>query len=218
MKVINFCKNLNKENIFLKWYFKLFAALSAFSASVEACGGTINEFQSISSPGTYYDNYLDCTWNIELGDVHGFNIVNNLFDVEYHSSCGWDYLKLVDGSGYERNFCGETYDQYYSSSSSGSSSSSSSSSGSSYYSSSSSSYGRKRRSGDKKEGGKSHPDLVNVSNDGFPDRVFIAGGSATIKFHTDGSVRHMGFDFGLEKLTRFQIITHHAGVSWFSQF
>jgi hypothetical protein len=124
-------------------------------------------------------------------------------------------LKLVDGSGYERNFCGETFDKYdgSSSSSDSSSGSSNSSSGSSYYSSSSSSSGRKRRSADKKEGGKWTTDLVNVSNDGFPDRVFIAGGSATIVFHTDHSIRHQGFDFGLEKLNRFQIITHHAGVS-----
>merc|ERR1712037_1089339 len=121
---------------------KLFAALSAFSASVDACGGTVNEYQSISSPGHYYDNDLDCTWNIELGDVPSFTIVNNLFDVEYNSYCGFDFLKLIDGNGYEQNFCGETYSQYYSSSSS---SGSYSSSGSSSSSSSSGYSGRKRR-------------------------------------------------------------------------
>jgi len=183
---------------------KLFAALSAFSASVEArCGYTITEFQSVASPGHYYDNYLDCSWNIELGDIIGFNIVNNLFDVEQHSICAYDYLKLVVGDGYERNFCGETYDFYDYSSSSSSSGSSSSSSSSSYY--------RKRRSDDKKEGGKWTPDLVNVSNEGFPERVFIAGGFAYIQFHTDHSVRHQGFDFTLEKASRFDIIKFHAG-------
>ena len=75
---------------------------------------------------TIYENHVDCTWNIELGNINGFNIVKNYFDIEYQSSCGYDYLKLVDGNGYERNFCGETYDAYYGSSSS---------SGSSYYSS-----------------------------------------------------------------------------------
>merc|ERR1712127_284876 len=98
-----------------------------------------------------------------------------------------------------------------SSSSSSGSSSSSSGSSSSYYGSSSSSSGRKRRTADKKEGGKWTPDLVNVSNDGFPDRVFIAGGSATIQFHTDLSVRHQGFDFDLERPSRFEIIEFYAG-------
>jgi len=182
---------------------KLFAALSAFSASVEACGGTIFEFQSIKDPGTWhgtwlsdiYDNNVDCTWTIRLGNINGFNIVKNYFDIEYHSSCGYDYLKLVDGDGYERNFCGETYNPVYYTGSSSSSSSS----------------GRKRRTADKKEGGKWTPDLVNVSNDGFPDRVFIAGGSATIKFHTDYSIGHHGFDFDLERPSRFDIIEFYAG-------
>merc|ERR1712037_450046 len=188
---------------------KLFAAFSAFSASVEACGGTINEFQSIKSPvwySGYYDNNIDCTWNIDLGDISGFTIVKNLFDVEYTSSCGFDFLKLIDGNGYERNFCGETYSQYYSSSSSSGSSSSYSSSSSSSYS------GRKRRSGeDKKEGGKWTSGLVNVSNDGFPDRMTITGGSATIRFVTDFSVQHQGFDFSIEKPSRFDIIEYHVG-------
>jgi len=187
---------------------KLFATLSAFSASVEACGGTVNEFQSIASPEWnygYYGNNVDCTWNIELGNINGFNIVKNLFDVEHTNDCAFDYLKLVDGSGYERNFCGETFDSYDSSSSSSSSSGSYSSSSSSYSAS------RKRRSAGKKEGGKWTPDLVNVSDDGFPSRVFIAGGSATIEFHTDISVQHQGFDFDLERPSRFDIIEFYAG-------
>merc|ERR1712037_118867 len=182
--------------------------IAAFSASVSACGGTINDFQSISSPTWYYGYYgnnLDCTWNIELGNISGFNIVKNLFDVEYRYDCAYDFLKLVDGSGYERNFCGETYESYDSSSGSSSSSSYSSS-----YSSSSS-Y-RKRRSAGKKPGSKWTPDLVNVNNDGFPERVFIAGGSAVIQFSTDISIRHKGFDFDIERPSRFDIIEFYAGV------
>jgi hypothetical protein len=112
-------------------------------------------------------------------------------------------LKLVDGDGFERNFCGETY------------SSLSSYDYDSYhgdYSYSSSNY-RKRRSADEKEGGKWTTDLVNVSNTGFPERVFIAGGSATVQFHTDYSVRHQGFHFDLERPSRFDIIEYFAGVS-----
>merc|ERR1712071_300818 len=94
---------------------KLFAAVSAFAASANACGGTVNEFQSaINSPvwyNGYYDNYLDCVWNIELGDVTAFTIVNNFFDVEYQYNCGYDYLK-VEANGEESNFCGETYGSY----------------------------------------------------------------------------------------------------------
>nr|CAC83954.1 Oikosin 4A protein [Oikopleura dioica] len=202
---------------------KLFAALSAFSASVEACGGTITEHQTISSPvwyNDYYPNNVDCVWTIDLGDVPGFNIVNNFFDLEHHSSCAYDYLKVVE-NGNEQNFCGETYNsceylncEGYSSSSSSSGSSSSSSSSSYSSSSSSSSYssGRKRRSEpEKEEDGKYSPDLVNVSDYGFPDSMFISGGSARIEFHTDYSIRHQGFRFTIEKQTRFQIIQHHVG-------
>ncbi|CBY09593.1 unnamed protein product [Oikopleura dioica] len=84
---------------------------AAYVAYLASCGGIINEFQSISNPlwfSSFYDNNLDCTWRIELGDISGFTIVNNLFDMEYESGCGWDYLKLIDGNGYEQNFCGET--------------------------------------------------------------------------------------------------------------
>jgi len=202
---------------------KLFAALSAFSASVEACGGTITEHQTISSPvwyNGYYPNNVDCVWTIDLGHVPGFFIVNNFFDLEYNSICAYDYLKVVE-NGNEQNFCGETYNsceylncEGYSSSSSSSGSSSSSSSSSYSSSSSSSSYssGRKRRSEpEKEEDGKYSPDLVNVSDHGFPDSMFISGGSARIEFHTDYSVRHQGFRFTIEKQTRFLIIQHHVG-------
>jgi len=167
---------------------KLFAAVSAFAASANACGGTVNEFQSaINSPvwyNGYYDNYLDCVWNIELGDVTAFTIVNNFFDVEYQYNCGYDYLK-VEANGEESNFCGETYGSYEAS-------------------------GRKRRSEDEKEDPK-YTYLENVSNDGFPDRMFIEGGSATITLSTDYSVRHQGFNFVIEKPSRFEVISYHVG-------
>lgn len=161
---------------------------AAYAAYLASCGGIVNEFQSITNPmwfSSFYFNNLDCTWHIELGDISGFTIVNNFFDMEYESGCGWDYLKLIDGNGYEQNFCGELregvfFDSY-------------------------SNYEEEQQLEDEKDERNPTTQLVNVSNDGFPDRMFIAGGSATIRFVTDSSLRHGGFHFNIEKPSRFDI-------------
>ena len=190
-------------------------AVSAVSASVEACGGTVTEFQSrITSPGypSFYENDLDCTWNIDLGDVFGFTIVKNHFDVEEVINCGHDYLKIVDGNGYEQNFCHSPTD-YSASEDQDDPCPGPSSYWESWY--------RKRRSADVlKESDKYTPDLVNVSNTKFPDRTFIAGGSATIRFVSDECLRYSGFDLIIEepnssdfRNNRFEMIEFHARVS-----
>merc|ERR550534_1949889 len=74
------------------------------------CGGTITSDQSIFSPGfdrgAYYD-FLDCTWDIQLGDdVLGFNIRASSFDVEYQSSCGFDNVKVTSPNSEYGYFCG----------------------------------------------------------------------------------------------------------------
>jgi len=174
---------------------------AAYAAYLASCGGIVNEFQSIMNPmwfTIYYDNNLDCTWNIELGDIPGFTIVNKFFDMEFETGCGWDYVKVIDGEGHEQNFCGESrkgvfYDFQ-------------------------SSYGYDYYEDflvheNKKNERTPTTKLVNVSNDGFPERMFVAGGSATIRFFTDSSLRHGGFSFDLEKPSRFELIEYHARVS-----
>jgi len=93
----------------------------------------------------------------------------------------------VEANGVESNYCGETYDSYEASS------------------------GRKRRSGEEEKEDPKFTNLENVSNDGFPDRMYIEGGSATLTFSTDFSIRHQGFNFVIEKATRFDIISYHVG-------
>lgn len=152
------------------------------------CGGTITEFQTITSPGFdrgYYYNNLNCVWNIELGDVQGFNIVPISFAVESNYICAYDSVGVIDGNGYERNFCG--------------------------YNDSS----RRRREAEEheKEGDKYTPDRANPSNEGFPS-LFIEGGSAVIVFSTDGSITPAGFEFVLTAPDRLQIIEGHAQVNY----
>merc|ERR1712037_140866 len=160
------------------------------------CGGTITGYETIASPveygkshawsntwGYFYPNNVQCVWNIELGDhVAGFNIVNISFDVEEHSKCGWDWVR-VTANDFEENFCGEDR-----------------------------SYWRKRRdtNKEKKEGGKWTPDQVNPINTGFPAMKFIEGGSAVIRMHSDNTERYRGFEFEIVKLTRWEIINFYV--------
>ena len=153
------------------------------------CGGTITGYETIASPFEYgsswYPSNVQCVWNIELGyHVAGFNIVKKLFDVETdHDTCIFDWVRIT-ANGVEENFCGEINNVI-------------------------------RSDGDKKEkeGGKWTPDQVNPRPDGFPDRKFIAGGSAEIRMHSDNDVEMRGFEFELVKLTRWEIINFHAQVN-----
>lgn len=152
------------------------------------CGGTITGYETIVSPFEYgsssYPNNVQCVWNIELGDhVAGFNIVKKLFDVEYHSECRYDWVRIT-ANGVEENFCGESDDE------------------------------RSDGNNEEKEDGKWTPDQVNPRPDGFPDSKFIAGGSAEIRMHSDNTYETRGFEFDLVKLTRWEIINFHVGVSF----
>merc|ERR1712210_265222 len=147
------------------------------------CGGTITSYETISSPfyPSYYPNHARCVWNIELGDdVVGFNIVRKSFSVEKHTYCAWDWLRL-EANDYEVNFCGGEDNRF-----------------------------RGEAKDEKKEDGKYTPNQVNPRPTGFPKNWLIAGSSAVITFQTDGSVYDTGFEFELVKMTRSQIIGHHA--------
>ena len=164
------------------------------------CGGTITQSETIASPGFYdrsrYYNDLDCVWNIELGDdVIGFNIQRNAFDLEYESYCDWDFVEIT-ANGKETAYCGSGELRKRRDSSDDSSDSS---------------YAIMVRRGKqkKKESGKTSQH-DNVENGGFPTNLFIEGGSAVIRFNTDGSVVKGGFEFEIVKANRLQIISHHA--------
>ena len=161
------------------------------------CGGTITGYETIASPveygetrdgsdiwGYFYPNNVQCVWNIELGDhVAGFNIVNISFDVEEHSTCGWDWVR-VTANDFEENFCGEADRRK-----------------------------RRDAKKEKKEGGKWTPDQVNPINTGFPAVKFIEGGSAVIRMHSDNTAQYGGFEFEIVKLTRWEIINFYVDVS-----
>ncbi|CAG5078196.1 Oidioi.mRNA.OKI2018_I69.PAR.g8925.t1.cds [Oikopleura dioica] len=159
---------------------------SSSSTSFEGeCGGRITDTETIIySPGFergYYYNFLDCKWDIDFGDIAGFNIVANTFDVEWHSVCGWDTV-TVEANGDEFNFCGSNGYRR-----------------------------RRSASGDhpkEEDEGKANYDLANPSSDGFPD-FFVSGGQASISLTTDYSVRNAGFEFVFERMSRLQVIEMH---------
>jgi len=153
-------------------------------APYRACGGTITGYETIASPfyPDYYPNNAHCVWNIELDDdVAGFNIVRKSeFSVESHYRCAYDWVRL-ETDDYEVNFCGGE------------------------------DVARKRRAAkDEKEGGKYTADQVNPRDTGFPENWFIAGNSAKITFNSDFSQADTGFELEIVKMTRSQIIGHHA--------
>ena len=135
--------------------------------------------------GEYYD-YLNCEWQIDLGDIEGFNIVPLHFDVEQEYHCSYDKVTVVDGSGDRKVFCG----------------------------SNSPSRRRKSAGKGKKEPPKMTSSFSTIKNDGF-ESLFIKGGNATIRFTTDEDVTGDGFHFELRKFepNRLQIIEAHAQVS-----
>ena len=57
------------------------------------------------------------------------------------------------------------------------------------------------------------PDLVNVSNDGFQQDLFVQGGQATVSFSSDHMITSRGFEFELVEADRLDIIEYHFGVS-----
>jgi hypothetical protein len=139
------------------------------------CGGTITGYETIASPVQYgsslYPSNVQCVWNIELGDhVAGFNIVKNLFDVEYERDCGYDWVRIT-ANGIEENFCGEADGVI-----------------------------RSDANNKEKEDGKWTPDQVNPRPDGFPDSKFIAGGSAVMNHDALRKTGHSRLNIELKPL------------------
>ncbi|CAG5104583.1 Oidioi.mRNA.OKI2018_I69.chr1.g1359.t1.cds [Oikopleura dioica] len=171
------------------------------------CGGTIKQPTTFSSPdfgSENYQNFLSCTWNISLRGVAGFWIVPKTFDIESVSfwwasypdylstlpKCAFDHVKVI-ANEVESNFCGSNAGDR--------------------------TIGDEEKGG--KEGGKWVPDLVNVSEEGFP-KMFVLGSQATVSMFTDFSNENTiefpgndfkGFEFELIEADRLDIIEHHFG-------
>ncbi|KAM6900418.1 cubilin [Xenentodon cancila] len=64
------------------------------------CGGPITapsgEFHSPSYPNSYPNN-VDCSWVISVDPNHRVLLNFTDLDIEYHSSCSWDYVAIHDG-------------------------------------------------------------------------------------------------------------------------
>ncbi|XP_078349753.1 procollagen C-endopeptidase enhancer 1-like [Oculina patagonica] len=76
--------------------------------ATQECGLMVNN--SLKSPGypTNYPNNMDCIYRVPIPHGMAMNISFNFFDVETHSSCGWDYLSI--SSAYNHTFavyCGQ---------------------------------------------------------------------------------------------------------------
>jgi len=73
-----------------------------------SCGSVANNI--LKSPGypSDYPNNMDCVYRVPTSQDMALRIYFNDFDLEYESSCGFDYLKIAD----ERNqiigvYCGQ---------------------------------------------------------------------------------------------------------------
>ncbi|CAG5104796.1 Oidioi.mRNA.OKI2018_I69.chr1.g1550.t1.cds [Oikopleura dioica] len=99
----------------------LIASAAAFESGVSyndyassagiTCGGTITSDQTIVSPtnGGFYYADTSCIWEVELdASVASFDLVAKSFAVETSGDCRFDFLRIVDGAGYEVNYCGFT--------------------------------------------------------------------------------------------------------------
>ncbi|XP_046374817.2 cubilin-like [Haliotis rufescens] len=90
-----------------------------------SCGGQLTALytdQVLTSPGfpTAYQNNLDCVWTITT-DLSRIKISVTSLNMESSSNCGYDFLKVFDGSSIYSStlgtLCGSQTSTYYSSSS-----------------------------------------------------------------------------------------------------
>ncbi|EFN66210.1 Cubilin [Camponotus floridanus] len=90
-----------------------FVATYIFADVTKVCGGRYSKPNGvIRSPGypEYYPNQKDCVWIIEAQNRHKITLTINQFELEKHTTCGFDYLEIRNG-GYDSapligKFCG----------------------------------------------------------------------------------------------------------------
>ncbi|KAJ7388696.1 Tumor necrosis factor-inducible protein 6 protein [Desmophyllum pertusum] len=74
----------------------------------QACGSVVNN--TLKSPGypNKYPNYMDCDFQVPIPQNMTMNISFIDFDLEDESSCGYDYLKIInDGGQVVSTYCGQ---------------------------------------------------------------------------------------------------------------
>merc|ERR550539_707094 len=84
----------------------MMAALGDESASCEPSGGGAGEGE-IQSPNypNVYPHYLDETWNLEVAAGEKIMLTFESFELETHSKCKYDFVKISFGS-VEEKYCG----------------------------------------------------------------------------------------------------------------
>ncbi|KAJ7376775.1 CUB domain containing protein 2 [Desmophyllum pertusum] len=72
--------------------------LAILPEASSSCGQVDNnELKSPNYPYQYPSD-LDCVYQVPILPGTGMNILFDVFEVEYGSSCSWDYLKITDDS------------------------------------------------------------------------------------------------------------------------
>ncbi|XP_034025114.1 cubilin [Thalassophryne amazonica] len=74
---------------------------AAYGSALEGCGDTLNSPSgSFSSPGhpTSYPHGATCTWYISVDPGNMIRLSFDSFNLEYHSSCNYDYVEVYDNS------------------------------------------------------------------------------------------------------------------------
>ena len=80
-------------------------------ATASNVGGTI----SSKNYPEHYDNSDDEEWTLEAPEGHIIQLIFKSFDVEAHSSCGYDWVEVSYGS-YSEKFCGSSSPEPFTSS------------------------------------------------------------------------------------------------------
>ncbi|XP_055498218.1 CUB domain-containing protein 2 [Leucoraja erinacea] len=88
------------------------------------CGGILSatngNFSSPNFPG-YYPYETECTWLIVVTEGSSILLTFQHFDLEFHTHCDYDYLKIYNGVSEDEGnllgkFCGQDFPPHYSSS------------------------------------------------------------------------------------------------------
>ncbi|KAG9268325.1 CUB and zona pellucida-like domain-containing protein 1 isoform X1 [Astyanax mexicanus] len=96
-------------------------ALFLFLGVAGSCGGyytaSSGAFHSPGYPGNY-PNYADCSWHISSGGGMNIRLTVNSIDVEAHTHCGYDGIRVYDGGSTSspliETMCGSTTKTFFS--------------------------------------------------------------------------------------------------------
>ncbi|XP_078384782.1 cubilin-like [Oculina patagonica] len=101
----------------IKNYLRVFKSISPnlilrFTvAELKECGSVVNN--TLKSPGYpgYYPSDMDCNYTVPIPRGMGLKIIFDEFDVEFDSSCYYDYLEITNENSQKFGvFCGERFE------------------------------------------------------------------------------------------------------------